>query len=160
MEMISWQSFNDRFEHLHNGENLEEVVLRKVLVRVMRVQRPEVIDVEVENAENKHQHDGRELGLESNNDHDASNESEDTCNNSPEAPVPAEDEANEEEDQQDTACELEIHLLVLLIERRQTGRGELLANPRIRQNHKQTSHDGEIAQKEVQIEDQAVSETL
>lgn len=146
--------------NLHNREDLEEVVLRKVLVGVVGVQCPPVVDVEVEDAEDEHQHNSRELGLEANNDHDAGNQSEQASNDSPEAPVATEDEANEEEDEQDTSSKLEIHLLVLLVELGKTGRGKLLANPRVGQNHHETTHDREIAQEEVQVKDQAVSNAL
>jgi hypothetical protein len=145
---------------LHNGEDLEEIVLGKVLVRVMRVQGPEVVDVEVEDAQDKHQHDSRELGLEANDNHDTSDQSEQASNNSPEAPVATEDKANEKEDEQDTAGKLEVHLLVLLIEGWQASRSELLADPGVGEHHKQTSHDGEIAQKEVEVEDQTVADAL
>jgi hypothetical protein len=146
--------------NLHNREDLEEVVFRKVLVRVVRVEGPEVVDVEVENAENEHKHDRRELGLETNNDHDAGDESEQAGNDSPETPVTAENEAHKEEDEQDTARKLEVHLLVLLVESRQTGRGELLADPRVGEHHKKPSHDRQIAQEEVEVEHQAVSNAL
>jgi hypothetical protein len=126
----------------------------------MRVESPEVVDIKVENAQDEHEHDGRELGLETNNHHDTSDESEQAGNDSPETPVAAEDEANKEEDKQDTARQLEVHLLVLLIERRQTSRSELLANPRVGKNHEQSSHDRQIAQEEVEVEDQAVSNAL
>jgi hypothetical protein len=147
-------------DNLHNRKDLEEIVLRKVLVRVMRVQSPEVVDVEVEDAENEYQHDRRELGLETNNDHDARDKSEHASNNSPDTPVTAEDEANKEEDEEDTARKLEVHFLVLLVQSRKTRRGELLTHPRVRENHEQSSHDREIAQEEVEVENQAISDTL
>jgi hypothetical protein len=146
--------------NLHNRENLEEIILGEVLVRVMRVQSPPVVDVEVEDAENENQHDGRELGLETNDNHDASDQSEKASYDSPETPVSAEDESNEEEDEEDTASELEVLLLVLLVKRRKTCRSELLADPRVRENHEQPSHDGQIAKEEVEVKDQAVSDTL
>lgn len=146
--------------YLHNGENLEEIVLGEILVRVVRVQSPEVVDQKVENAENNNQHDGAELGLESHNDHDACDESEQADADSPEVPVAAEDEANEEEDEQDTASELEVHLAVLLVKLGETSRSKLLADPRVGKDHEKTSHDGQIAKEEVEVEDEAVAETL
>ena len=139
---------------------MEEVVLGKVLVGVVRVQSPPVVDVEVEDAENKDEHDGGELGLKANNDHDASNQSQKTGNDSPETPVAAEDKANEEEDEQDTSSELEVHLPVLLVKLGETGRSKLLANPRVGKDHEQTAHDGKIAEEEVEVEDETVSEAL
>jgi hypothetical protein len=145
---------------LHNGEDLEEIVLGEVLVRVVRVQGPEVVDQKVEDAEDDDEHDGAELCLETNDDHDAGHESKQANADPPEAPVAAEDEADEEEDEQDTASELEVHLAVLLVEGRETSRGELLADPRVGKHHQETAHDGQVAQEEVEVEDQPVSETL
>ena len=147
-------------QNLHNREDLEEVVFREVLVGVVGVQSPPVVDVEVEDAQNEHQHDRRELGLETNNNHDASNETEQASHNSPETPVTAENEADEEEDEQDTSSELEIHLLVLLVELRKTSRSELLANPGVGQDHHQTAHNGKVAEEEVQVENETISDAL
>ena len=121
---------------------------------------PEVVDVEVEDAENKHQHNRGELGLESNNNHDTSNESEQTGNNSPKTPFTTENEPDEKEDEQDTARKLEVHLLVLLVESGEASGGELLANPGVGEDHKQSSHYRQVAQKEVEVENQAVSDAL
>lgn len=145
---------------LHNGEDLKEIVLGEVLVGVVGVEGPEVVDQKVEDAENNDKHDGAELGLETHDDHDAGNESKQANADPPEAPVTAENEADEEENEQDTTSELEVHLTVLLVESRETRRGELLADPRVGKHHQEASHDGQVAQEEVQVEDQTVSETL
>lgn len=160
MILLAFGSRNMGMPNLHNGKDLEEVVLRKVLVGVVWVQSPPVVDVEVEDAENKHQHDRRELGLEANNNHNTGNEAEQASHDSPETPVAAENEANEKKDEQNTSSKLEIHLLVLLVELRKTGRGELLAHPRIGKDHHETTHNRKVAQEEVQVKDQAVSNTL
>lgn len=146
--------------NLHNRENLEEIVLGEILVGVVRVQSPPVVDVEVEDAENQHQHDRRELGLEANNNHNAGNEAEQASHNSPETPVPAENKADKEEDEQNASSKLEIHLLVLLVKRGEASRGELLANPGIGEDHHETAHNREVAEEEVQVEDQTVSDAL
>lgn len=146
--------------NLHDGQNLEEVVLREVLVRVVRVQCPEVIDQDIEDAQNNNQHDGAPLGLEANHHHNARHEAKQADSDAPEAPVAAEDEADEQEDQQDTARELEVHALILLIELRQSRGREPLAHPGVRQNHEQASHDRKIAEEEVQVEDEAVADAL
>jgi hypothetical protein len=90
-------------ENLHNGEDLEEVVLGEILVGVVWVERPEIVDHDVEDAEDYDEHDGAPLGLESNDDHDASDETKKADSDSPEVPVTAENEAHKEEDEQDTA---------------------------------------------------------
>lgn len=124
------------------------------------MQGPEVVDQKVEDAENDDEHDGAELGLETNDDHDAGDKSEQADADPPEVPVAAENEADEEEDEQDATGELEVHLAVLLVELRETSRGELLAHPRIRKHHQQSAHNGQVAQEEVQIEDESVAEAL
>lgn len=79
-----------------DGQNLEEIVLGKVLVRVVGVEleiyvsniflsspkmefatySPEVVDKEVKDAQDDDQKSGAELGLETDNNHDASAGSE------------------------------------------------------------------------------------
>lgn len=145
---------------LHNGEDLEEVVLGEILVRVVRVESPKVVDDEVEDAQNEDQHHSAPLGLESHNDHDASNEAKDADSDPPEAPVTLEYEANEQEYQENAAGQLEVHPLVLLIDLRKACGGKPLPDPRIRQYHEQSSHDGQVAEEEVQVEDQTITNAL
>lgn len=109
------------------------------------MQRPEVIYQNIEDAEDDHQHDGTELGLEANNHHDTSNEAKQADADPPEAPVTPEDKADEEEDEQNAPGELEIHLAILLIQLWKTSRGELLAHPGVGQDHQKASHDGQVA---------------
>ena len=77
--------------------------------------RPEVVDQEIENAQDHNEHDSTELCLEAYHDHDASDESKECNNDSEEAPCTAKDESNEEEDQKHSASKLEVHLAILLI---------------------------------------------
>lgn len=121
---------------------------------------PEVVDKDVEHAQNGDENDGAPLGLEANDNHDASNETDQDDGNATNAPLASEDEANEQEDEQNTASELEVHLAILLIELRKTGRSELFADPAVRKDHEQTAHDTEVAQEEVEVEDEAVAEGL
>ena len=152
--MVRWDG------NLHDGKNLEEVVLREVLVRVVRVQGPEVVDQDVEDAEDDHQQNRAELGLEPHNHHNAGHEANQADKDPAKAPVAAEDEADKEEDEQDATCKLEVHLAVLLVELRQAGRREPLAYPRIRQDHQKPAHDRQIAQEEVEVKDQPVPNAL
>lgn len=121
---------------------------------------PEVINQHVENAQQHDQKDSAPLGLESNNDHNTRNETEQADNDSPQTPLAGEDKADEEEDQEHTTSELDVHLAVLLVQLRQSGWDELLAHPRVRQHHEQTTDDTQVAEEEVEIEDETVSETL
>jgi len=122
--------------------------------------RPEVVDKQVENAENDHEHDRTPLGLEADHDHDAGNKANQDDDDPPKAPVAGKDEADEQENEQHSPSQLKIHLAILLINLRQSSRRELLPHPRVRQHHQQASNDGEITEKEVQVEDEAVAESL
>jgi hypothetical protein len=163
----------------HNRQDLEEIVLGKVLLRVLVVQlyemsvknahaftarkhtyRPEVVDQQVEDAENNDKHDGTPLGLEPDDNHDTSHGAKQNDYRSSKAPLASEDEANKQEDEQHTARKLKVHLAVLFVELRKPGRGKLLAHPAVRQHHQQAAHDGQIAQEEVEVEDEPVSKCL
>lgn len=165
---------------VHNRQNLEEVVLGEVLVGVVGVKlvtivsqlnrkprfkceetyRPEVVNQNVENTQQNDQDNSTPLSLEANNDHHASDKTKQTNNYTPEAPRASEDESDEEKDEQDAPGELHIHLTVLLVKLGQTGRNELLANPGVGDNHEQTADDTQVAEEEVQVENEAISETL
>lgn len=121
---------------------------------------PEVVHEDVEHAEKHNEDDGAPLGLESNDHHDAGNESEQADQDAPEGPLAREDESDEQEDEENTTSELEVHLAVLLVKLGETGRDKFLANPRIRKDHEKTADHTQVAQEEVQIENQSVSESL
>jgi hypothetical protein len=72
----------------------------------------------------------------------------------------AEDEANEEEDEEDTTSQLEVHPLILLVQRGETSKSFALANPGVREDHNEATNDRQISQEEVEVEDQAVTESL
>jgi hypothetical protein len=145
---------------LHDRQDLEKVVLGKILVRVVRVQRPEVVDQDVEHTEDNDQQNRAELGLEPYNHHDAGHEANQADKDSSKAPVAAEDKANEEEDEQHATRKLEVHLAVLLVELRQAGGREPLAHPRIRQDHQEPAHNRQITQEEVEVKDQPIPNAL
>ena len=155
----------------HDRQDLEEVVFGKVLLRVVVMElkqtismpprcsnvkgqshRPPIVDKQIENAQNNNQHRRAPLRLESDNHHDTSHESQQTDKRPPEAPVASEHESDKQADQQHSPCELEIHLPVLLIDLRETGGSESLASPRVGHHHEQSTHDREVAQEEVQVE--------
>ena len=103
---------------------------------------------------------GAELGLEANNNHDASPGTNDGDGHTPDGPLAAEHEANEEEDEQDTACKLEVHLSVLLVELGQASKSLGLTDPGVRKHHQKTADNRKIAEEEVEVEDEAVSKGL
>lgn len=121
---------------------------------------PEVVDEDVEDAEDDNEERGAGLGLETNDNHDTGDEADQGDEDTAKRPLAAEDEANEEEDEQNTAGELDVHLAVLLLELGKAGKGLRLADPRVGEDHEEAAHDGEVAKEEVEIKDQAVAEGL
>lgn len=85
--------------------------------------RPEVVDEDVEAAKDDDQHNGAEFGLEANHDHDTGHETKNGHNDTPDIPLAAKDEADEEKDEQHATSELEVHLAILLVNLGQTGKG-------------------------------------
>ena len=122
--------------------------------------RPEVVDKHVEDTEEHDQDDGTELGLETDDDHDTSHKPNQADQHSPEAPFTCKDEADEEEDQKHSSSELNVHLLVLFINRGQSSKYSGLLDKAISEHHEQATNDGQVAEEEVQIENEAVSECL
>lgn len=161
-----------------DGKNLEEVVLGEVLVGVVLVElssllvcisteykragtySPEVVDEEVEDGEDDDQQGGAELGLEANDNHDAGNGADERDKDPAESPGAAEDETHEEEDEENTSGKLEVHLAVLLVKLGNTREGLGLADPRVGEDHDKTANDGEVTEEEVDVEDQAIAESL
>lgn len=121
---------------------------------------PEVVHQHVEDTQDEYQQRGAPLRLESHHNHDACDQADDGDKHSPDGPLSTEHEADEEEDEEHTTSELEVHLAILLLDLRQAGEGLGLAHPRVRQDHQETAHDRQVAQEEVEIEDQAVAEGL
>lgn len=122
--------------------------------------RPEIVHQEIEYTEDDHEHHGAELGLEPHHHHHTGHEAEQADNDPAEPPVPGKDESNEQKDQQHPSRELEVHLAVLLIHLRQPGGRELLPHPAVGQHHQETTHDAEVAEEEIQVEDETVAESL
>jgi len=104
---------------------------RPVFSAVARTHRPEIIDQDVEHAQQHDQHNGAQLRLESHNDHDAGHESNQAHEHPPEAPAAREDEANEQENEEYSSPKLDIHLAVVLVHLRQAGK-DPLSHPAIR----------------------------
>lgn len=122
--------------------------------------RPEVVNQNVEYTQQDHQQNSAPLGLESHNDHDTRHKPEQANNHAPQAPLTGKHEADKKEDQEHPTGKLDVHLAVFLIKLGQAGGHELLAHPRVRQHHEQASDDTQIAEEEVKIEDETVTEAL
>lgn len=144
----------------NDGKDLEEVVLGEVLVGVVLVESPEVVDEEVEDGEDDDQQGGAELGLEANDNHDAGDGADERDKDPAESPGAAEDEAHKEEDEENTSGKLEVHLAVLLVKLGNAGEGLGLADPRVGEDHDKTANDGKVSEEEVDVEDQAIAESL
>lgn len=175
---MAWTAVDQEQETTDNRENLEEVVLGEVLVGVVFVELgrllvqaqhnartvgtygPEVVGQDVENAEDQNQQGSTELGLEANDNHDARNKAKKRHNHTPEAPLSSEDEADEEEDEEHATGQLEVHLPVLLVELRQSGKSCCLPYPGVRQDHQESTHDREVSKEEVEVKDETVTESL
>lgn len=121
---------------------------------------PEVVDKQIENAQDDNQHDGAPLGLEADDDHDASHSADHDDQYAPEAPVAREDKADKQKDEQDASGELKVHFAVLFVDLWQSCRGKLLPNPRIRQDHQEPANHGQVPQEEVEVEYQTISDGL
>lgn len=122
--------------------------------------RPEVVDQEIEYAQDHHKHHRAPLGLESNSNHDAGHCSDQNDQYTPETPFASEDESDKEEDQKHAPSKLKVHFAVLFVNLRESGGGKPLADPTVRQNHQESTHDGKVAKEEVQVEYKAVSKRL
>lgn len=96
----------DTFSTLTQG--LEKVVLEEIALGVRRVDTPPVVDQHVETRKEEDEERGTPLCLEPNSNHDTRSETEDGDNDTRYAPCALEDETDKQEDQEDTASELEV----------------------------------------------------
>nr|POE47778.1 hypothetical protein CFP56_01109 [Quercus suber] len=122
--------------------------------------RPEVVDEDVEDAQNHDEDDRAPLRLESNHHHDACHSAQHDDEDSTHTPLPCEDKTDEQENQEHSPGELEVHFAILFVKLGEASRSESFADPRIGKYHEQTAHDRKIAQEKVQVEDQAVTQRL
>lgn len=121
---------------------------------------PKVVDKDVEDAEDDDEQGGAELGLEANHNHDTGASAEERDDDAPQRPLSAKDEADEEKDEQHAASKLKVHLAVLFVDLGQAGKGLGLAHPRVGEHHEQAADDGQVAEEEVEVKDEAVTQRL
>lgn len=107
--------------------------------------RPEVVNNDVEHAQNHNQDDRAPLCLEAHRHHNTCHTTHQNHNHADEAPIAREDESNEQEYQQHSSGKLEIHLAILLVDLRQARRSESLADPAVGEDHEKAAHDAEVA---------------
>lgn len=156
----AWTHVNKQQQTTDDRKRLEEVVSQKVARRVSRVDRPEVVDEEVEDAENHDQETGAPASLEADNNHDAGTQAEHRDDDTCQGPLALNDETDEKEDEQHSAGQLEVNLAVGLAQAWKAGKDVLLGREAVRENHHETTNDGKVAKEEVEIENETVSETL
>lgn len=121
---------------------------------------PEVVHQNVENTQDHHEHNGAPLRLESHDHHDAGYETDDNDYHTTEAPFASKHKSNEQENEKYSASQLKVHFSVLLIQCGQPCWGKLLPNPAVGQHHYEAAHDRQVAQEEVDVEDQPIPEGL
>jgi hypothetical protein len=88
---------------------------------------PEIVDQNIEDAQNDDQQRSTPLSLEADNDHYASDKPEQADQNPANRPLPGEDESDEQENKQNTASKLKVDLLVLLVDLGETSESKPLA---------------------------------
>ena len=122
--------------------------------------RPEIVHQNIEHTQNHDQNDRTPLRLKPHHNHHTRHRPKRNHDQPPRAPIPGKHKAHKQKNQQHAPRELEVHLAVLLVDLRQAGGGELLAHPAVGEDHEQAAHDAEVAQEEVEVEDEAVAEGL
>ena len=140
---------------------------------------PPVICKHVEHAQDKDEESGRPLGLESNSNHPARTQPDDRHKHSSDAPLSLDDESQKEEDEQDATGEKEasdpvrnypidaesvifssLFLPVVLADGWKSGKRSSSCDHRVTKDHEQSTDDTQVAQEEIKVEDEAVTESL
>lgn len=122
--------------------------------------RPKVVDEDVEDREEKHEEHGRVASSEANSDHDASYQSQQGCNDADKRPFTVESGANEQEDEQDSTCQLQVGSAVAFRQLRKGGKHTSLLGHWVGEHHDKTTDDRQVTQEKGEIKDQSVSESL
>ncbi len=121
----------------------------RILIRRWASYRPEIVDQDIEDAQDDHQHHRTPFRLEPHYYHDTSNEPEYTDHHPPNAPLAWEDKPDKEKDQQHPPGKLDIHFAIFLIHWREARGCKLLANPWVAENHEEATHNTKVAEEEV-----------
>jgi len=157
---ISRANVDKEDKSTNNRKCLEEVVFGKVLLRMVLMERPKVVDQNVKDRQNDDKEDSAVLGLETNDDHDGCDGSNDGYKDSPESKFTRENEADKQENQENTSTQLDIHLLVTLVQSWKSSSHQSLSDPRFGQNEQKTTDDRQISKKEVEIKDESITNAL
>ena len=122
--------------------------------------RPPVIHQNIEDTQDHDQDNRTPLGLEAHRNHHTRHQPNANHDHPSETPIPGKHKPDEKENQQHSPSKLEIHLAILFVDLWQAGGRELLPHPAVGEDHEQAAHDAEVAQEEVEVEDEAVAEGL
>jgi len=143
-----------------DGQCLKEVVFKEVPLWMGGVDAPPVVGEHIEDAQNDNEEDSRPFGFETNSDHAAGGETKERNEHPCNAPCTLDDESEEQEDQEDTAGKQEVFLAVIFTDRRKPSEELLSRDHRFAENHDESTDDAQVAEEEVEVEDEAVSKTL
>ena len=154
-------------------------ILEEIPLGVSAVDAPPVVDKDVEDAEDEDEERGRPLGLEADGNHRARGETDERHKEPSDAPLAAEGEANEEENEQDASRKEEaskftcqenrsisrfgrdlLFLAVVLRKGGETSKEFLARVHRIAEDHEEATDDAEVAEEEVEVENEAITECL
>ena len=122
--------------------------------------RPEVVNQNIEDAQYHNQYNRTPFRLETYHHHHASHKSKYADYYPPNPPMAREHKPHKQEYQQHPPRQLKVHLAVLVIHRRESGRSELPPHPRIREYHQKAAHNAEVAEEEVEVEYETVAKSL
>lgn len=121
---------------------------------------PPIVGENVENAQHHNKECGRPLGLETNGNHDTSGKTNDRNKNAHEAPFALKNEAKEKEDQEDSAGKEEVFPAVVLTKGWQAREDRFTGDHGIAENHEETTNNTQVAEEEVQVKDETITESL
>jgi len=121
---------------------------------------PPVVRKHVEHAQDEDEETGRPLGLEPDGNHTACTQPDDRHEYSSKAPLSLNNESQEEEDEQNATGEEEVFLSVVLADGWKTGKRCSTGDHRVTEYHEQSTNNAQVAQEEIEVENEAVTETL
>jgi len=121
---------------------------------------PPGVSEHVEDGKHDDKEDASPFGFEADCDEDAGGETKDRNEDTGKAPRALEDESDEEENEEHASRQLEVFTPVAFADGGQSGKGGFFVGHGVGEDHEETTDDGEIAEEEVEVEDETVAETL
>jgi len=134
--------------------------LQEIALRMRRMNAPPIVDEHVERAQDQDKESGRPLGLEPYRNHTARPQAYDRHQHSPDPPLSLNDEPQKEEDEQDATGEKEVFLSVIFADGRKSGERSSSGDHRVAEDHEQSTDHTQVAQEEIKVENQAITQSL